>query len=191
MRLWAAAVGGGVGDCGDWGRRLGGSAVEKMLWLVLGAIVIVASLRADRCSGARLVARVALGVLFVVFGALVNLVYLVTDPESFAAFGRMSQFAFVRETWASVVDPNAGLLIGVLIVGEATAGRLILSRGAAPSRRAWSVLLGGSTSDCCSSGGGCGCMRCRCLVRSPCCCAPSEDTSHTRPGRAVRMRSAG
>lgn len=99
------------------------------MWLVLGATVIVASLRADRSSRARLVARVALGVLFLVFGALVNVVYLVTDGGSFAAFGEMSQFAFVRETWASLVVPNTGFFIGVLIVGEATAGLLILSGG--------------------------------------------------------------
>ena len=99
------------------------------MWLVLGVTVIVASLRADRGDRARLVARVALGVLFLVFGALVNLVYLVTDWDSFAGFGEMSQFAFVRDTWASLVAPNTGFFIGLLIVGEATAGVLVLSGG--------------------------------------------------------------
>ena len=99
------------------------------MWLVLGATVMVASLRARRSSRARLVARVALGVLFLVFGAVVNAVYLVTDRDSFAAFGEMSQFAFVRETWASLVVPNTGVFIGLLIAGEATAGLLVLSGG--------------------------------------------------------------
>lgn len=103
--------------------------MEKVMWLVLGATVIVASLRADRSNGARTVARVALGTLFLFFGAVVNAIYLVTDWDSFAAFGEMSQFAFVRHTWASLVAPNTGLFIGLLIVGEATAGVLVLLGG--------------------------------------------------------------
>jgi TRAP-type uncharacterized transport system fused permease subunit len=91
--------------------------------------VLVASLRADRSERARRVARLSLGVLFLVFGALVNLVYLVTDWDSFAAFGRMSQLAFVRDTWASLVVPSTGVFIGLLIAGEATAGILALSGG--------------------------------------------------------------
>ena len=99
------------------------------MWLVLGATVIVASLFAGRSDRARLVARVALGVLFLVFGALVNVIYLVTDWDSFAEFGDMSQFAFVRDTWASLVAPNTGVFIGLLIAGEATAGILVLCGG--------------------------------------------------------------
>jgi len=106
-----------------------GNAMEKIMWLVLGGTVIIASLFADRSGRARLVARVALGVLFLVFGALVNLVYLVTDWASFAEFGEMSQFAFVRDTWASLVVPNTGFFIGLLILGEATAGILVLFGG--------------------------------------------------------------
>lgn len=103
--------------------------MEKIMWLVLGATVFVASLRANRSSRARLVARLAVGVLFLVFGAMVNAVYLVSDWDSFAAFGDMSQFTFVRELWASLVVPNTGFFIGLLIVGEATAGLLVLSGG--------------------------------------------------------------
>lgn len=103
--------------------------MEKIMWLVLGATVLIASVRADRSERARLIARVALGTLFLVFGAVVNAVYLVTDWDSFAAFGEMSQFAFVRDTWASLVVPNTGLFIGLLIAGEATAGILVLSGG--------------------------------------------------------------
>jgi uncharacterized membrane protein YphA (DoxX/SURF4 family) len=108
-----------------------GNAMEKVMWLVLGVTVIVASLRADRSRRARLVARVALGVLFLVFGAMVNAGYLITDWDSFAAFGEMSQFAYVRDSWASLVVPNTALLIGLLIAGEATAGILVLSGGRA------------------------------------------------------------
>jgi hypothetical protein len=106
-----------------------GNAMEKVMWLVLGVTVIVASLRADRSRRARNVGRVALGVLFLVFGAMVNAVYLITDWDSFAAFGEMSQFAFVRDSWASLVVPNTGLFVGLLIAGEATAGILVLAGG--------------------------------------------------------------
>ncbi|WP_404388757.1 hypothetical protein [Humibacillus xanthopallidus] len=106
-----------------------GNAMEKVMWLVLGATVMVASLRADRSERARMVARTALGVLFLVFGAIVNAIYLVTDWESFGEFGELSQFAFVRDTWASLVAPNTGLFIGLLIAGEAAAGILVLSGG--------------------------------------------------------------
>lgn len=119
----------GVGTIDDVGGRVGGTAVEKVMWLVLGATVIVASLFAGRSDRARLVARVALGVLFLVFGALVNVIYLVTDWDSFTDFGAMSQFAFVRDTWASLVAPNTGVFIGLLIAGEATAGILVLCGG--------------------------------------------------------------
>jgi hypothetical protein len=74
--------------------RVEGNAMEKVMWLVLGATVIVASLRAGGSNRARIVARVALGSLFLFFGAMVNAIYLVTDWDSFAAFGEMSQFAF-------------------------------------------------------------------------------------------------
>ncbi len=109
--------------------RVGGTAVEKIMWLVLGATVIVASLFAGRSDRARLVARVALGVLFLVFGAMVNVIYLATDWDSFAEFGEMSQFTFVSDTWASLVAPNTGVFIGLLIAGEATAGILVLCGG--------------------------------------------------------------
>jgi hypothetical protein len=123
---WSAA---GVDRIDDSDGRVEGNAMEKVMWLVLGATVIVASLFADRSSRARLVARVALGVLFLVFGAMVNVVYLITAWDSFAEFGEMSQFAFVRDTWASLVAPNTGLFIGALIIGEAIAGILVLSGG--------------------------------------------------------------
>jgi hypothetical protein len=103
--------------------------MEKIMWLVLGATVLVASLRARRSTRARFVARIALGTLFLVFGAVVNAVYLVIDRDSFAAFGEMSQFHFVRDTWASLVVPDLGLFIGLLIAGEAVMGVLVLSGG--------------------------------------------------------------
>jgi hypothetical protein len=119
--------------------RVEGNAMEKIMWLVLGATVMVAALRADGSHRARVIARVALGSLFLFFGAVVNAIYLLTDWDSFAAFGEMSQIAFVRETWASLVTPNTGLFIGLLIVGQATMGILVFLGGR--RMRAGLVLL--------------------------------------------------
>jgi hypothetical protein len=106
-----------------------GVPVEKVMWLVLGAVTFVAAVRASRSLRAMYLGRAALGVLFIVFGALVNAVYLLVDSAYYAEFGEQSQFAFVRETWASVVVPNQVLWISLLIAFEATMGVLVLCGG--------------------------------------------------------------
>ncbi len=103
--------------------------MERIMWLVLGAVAFVAALRAAQSPTARLVGRWALGVLMIVFGALVNAIYLVVDPDYYGPFADQSPFPFVRETWESLVVPNAGFFIGILIVFEAVTGVLILSGG--------------------------------------------------------------
>ena len=50
--------------------------MEKIAWLVLGGVTFVAALRAGSSLCAMYVGRAALGVLFIVFGALVNAIYL-------------------------------------------------------------------------------------------------------------------
>lgn len=99
------------------------------MWLVLGGVAFVAALRADHSARAQLVARWALGILFIVFGAVVNAVYLLLGTDYYADFADPSPFAFVRDTWASLVVPNTELFISLLIVAQATAGALILSGG--------------------------------------------------------------
>ena len=103
--------------------------MEKIMWLVLGATTFVAALRAGRSSRALYVARVSLGVLFIAFGAAVNTVYLVTDPDGYKGFADTSPFPFVQNTWQSLVVPNLAWFITLLIVCEAVAGALILSGG--------------------------------------------------------------
>jgi hypothetical protein len=49
--------------------------------------------------------------------------------EYFEDFAMPSPFPFVRGTWESLVLPNLGFFISVLIIAEATAGVLILSGG--------------------------------------------------------------
>lgn len=99
------------------------------MWLVLGGVAFVAALRANHSPRARQVARWALAVLFIVFGALVNAIYLASDPDYYANFADPSPFPFVRDTWESLVLPNQAFFITLLIVFEATMGVLILLGG--------------------------------------------------------------
>jgi uncharacterized membrane protein YphA (DoxX/SURF4 family) len=103
--------------------------MEKIMWLVLGGTAFVAALRARRSRQARYVGRVALGVLFIAFGAAVNAIYLAMDNGYYDEFADPSPFAFVRDTWASLVLPHQGVFIGLLIVFEAAAGVLVLCGG--------------------------------------------------------------
>lgn len=103
--------------------------MEKIMWLVLGGVVFVAALRAGHSVRAMHVARWAQGALFIAFGAAVNAIYLALGTGYYADFADPSPFPFVRDTWESLVVPNQGSFIGLLIVAEATAGVLILSGG--------------------------------------------------------------
>lgn len=103
--------------------------MEKIMWLVLGGVALVAALRAGRSRRARYLGRWALAVLFIVFGAAVNAIYLFLGTDYYADFADPSPFAFVRHTWTSLVVPNTEFFIALLIIAEATAGALILSGG--------------------------------------------------------------
>lgn len=103
--------------------------MEKIMWLVLGGTSLVAALRARSSRRARYLARGALGLLFIAFGAAVNAIYLALDNGYYDEFADRSPFAFVRDTWESLVLPHQGVFIGLLIVFEATAGVLVLCGG--------------------------------------------------------------
>lgn len=103
--------------------------MEKIAWLVLGVVVLVAALRADRSARARRVGEVAFAALFIGAGALVNTYYLLTG-YAFEDFADGAHFAFVRDTWRAVVVPQATVWIGLLIAFEVTVGLLVLSGGA-------------------------------------------------------------
>jgi hypothetical protein len=75
------------------------------------------------------VGRVTLGVLFIVFGALVNAIYLIVEPDYYDTFADASPFPFVTDTWNTLVLPHVNFFITVLIIFEATMGVLILSGG--------------------------------------------------------------
>jgi len=103
--------------------------MEKIMWLLLGGVAFVAALRAGSSERARQVGRWAVGVLFIVFGAAVNAIYLTAGTDAYANFADASPFAFVRDTWASLVVPHEAFFITLLILGEATAGALVLAGG--------------------------------------------------------------
>jgi hypothetical protein len=71
--------------------------VEKIMWLVLGGVAFIAALRAGQSRRARYIGRWALGLLFIVFGAAVNAIYLMASAGYYEDFAKPSPFAFVRE----------------------------------------------------------------------------------------------
>lgn len=103
--------------------------MEKIMWLVLGGVAFVAALRAGTSASARHIGRWAVGVLFIAFGAAVNAIYLTVGTDAYASFADASPFAFVRDTWESLVVPHEAFFITLLIVAEATAGVLVLAGG--------------------------------------------------------------
>jgi hypothetical protein len=103
--------------------------MEKIMWLLLGGTAFMASLRAYRSPRAMHVGRWALGILMIAFGAAVNAFYLAVEPDYYDEFAASSPFAFVSDTWESLVSPNLGFFITLLIIFEATMGLLILSGG--------------------------------------------------------------
>jgi uncharacterized membrane protein YphA (DoxX/SURF4 family) len=103
--------------------------MEKIMWLVLGGLALAAAVRAAHSRRAMYIGRWTLAVLFVVFGAAVNAVYLASGSGYFDDFAKPSPFTFVRDTWGSLVLPHQWFFISVLIIAEATAGVLVLIGG--------------------------------------------------------------
>jgi hypothetical protein len=103
--------------------------MEKIMWLILGLTTFVAALRAHKSIRAMYIARWTLGLLFIVFGAAVNAIYLAIGNGYYDDFADPSPFPFVRDTWQSLVLPNQGVFIPLLILFEAAAGVLILCGG--------------------------------------------------------------
>lgn len=100
----------------------------QILWLVCGVATVVAAVPANRSRRARYVGRAAVGVLFVIGGALLHVVNLATGGD-YAGFADPALFAWVTDAWRAVVAPNQLLFIGLLIVFEAAVGLLAVSGG--------------------------------------------------------------
>ncbi|HEX7994648.1 MAG TPA: hypothetical protein VF506_12055 [Streptosporangiaceae bacterium] len=60
--------------------------------------------------------------------AVIHLILVSAAPSSYDSFADGSWLPFVRQAWRSVLVPNVGYLIPVLIAFEAAVGVLILSR---------------------------------------------------------------
>ena len=99
--------------------------MEPILWLVLGLTTLVAGVVTVWRPGALRVGRVALGLLMLVGGAVVNALYLATGVD-YGDFADHSMLRFVTDTWRSLVAPHQGFFIGLLIAFEALVGVLVL-----------------------------------------------------------------
>jgi hypothetical protein len=98
------------------------------VWAGLGVVIVICGLRAARSRRAYLVGVVAVSSLWVLAGALVNALFLLRGDD-YSKFADGASTSFVRDTWASVVAPNQGLFIGLLIAFEAVVGVLVLVEG--------------------------------------------------------------
>ena len=108
-----------------------------VVWVTLGAIIFAASLRAARSLRARRAGRLAVGVLYIGAGALVNAAFLARGDD-YEKFADGSYIPYVRDTWRSLVVPNHDVFISALIAYELAVGVLVLSGG----RRAQLGLVG-------------------------------------------------
>jgi hypothetical protein len=98
------------------------------LWILCGAATLLSAVVANRNAGARYVGRAATAVLFIVGGALVHVLNLVSGAD-YSGFADPAYFGWVTIDWQAVVVPNAVLFIGLLAVFEAVVGVLAISGG--------------------------------------------------------------
>lgn len=111
----------------------------QILWLVLGGTAFVAALFAGRRRRAMYVARAALGALYLGAGALVNAIFLATGVD-YSDFADDAHFAYVHDTWRSVVAPNQDVFITLLVIFEVLVGALILSGGRRTQAGLWGAI---------------------------------------------------
>jgi len=99
-----------------------------ILWTLCGIATLIAAVLAGRSKRWRYAGRAAVGVLFIIGGALAHVVNLVTHAN-YASFADPALFAWVTHTWRTVVPPNHVVLIGLLAAFEAAVGALVISGG--------------------------------------------------------------
>jgi hypothetical protein len=102
--------------------------VLPVVWVGLGAVIVVCSFRAARSRRAHVVGVAAVSALWVLAGAAVN-AYFLTRGDDYSGFADGASTSFVRDTWESLVVPHHSLFIGLLIAFEAAAGALVLVEG--------------------------------------------------------------
>lgn len=99
-----------------------------ILWTFCGIATLPAAVLASRSKRWRYLGRAAVGVLFILGGALAHVVNLVTHAN-YASFADPALFAWVTHAWRTVVPPSHVVLIGLLAVFEAAVGVLVISGG--------------------------------------------------------------
>lgn len=100
----------------------------QILWVACGVGTVLAAVLAGHSDRARYIGRAAVAVLFIIGGALLHVINLVSGAD-YAGFADPAHFAWVTRAWRAVVAPNPVLFIGLLAAFEATVGALILSGG--------------------------------------------------------------
>ena len=82
------------------------SIVWPIVWVACGATTVVAAVLANRSSRARYVGRAAVGVLFILGGALVHVINLATGLD-YTGFADPAHFAWTTDAWRAVVGADA------------------------------------------------------------------------------------
>jgi hypothetical protein len=67
--------------------------------------------------------------LIFILGAVANVVMLIASPELYSEFASASFLTIYKQLWFSIVYPNLGLLLGVVILLEGMIAIFLLSKG--------------------------------------------------------------
>jgi hypothetical protein len=112
-------------------RRAVVHALELVFEIVFFALAIpafIADVLAGRSDRARRIGRICTGLLMLLGGAAVNAISLAVGVD-YADFADDAKFTWVTDAWRAVVPGHDVLLIGLLVVFEATVGVMILLGG--------------------------------------------------------------
>lgn len=102
--------------------------VLPVVWVSLGVVIVVLSVRAGRSRRAYEIAAGAVSLLWVAAGAAAN-AYFLARGDDYSGFADGASTSFVRDTWETLVVPHHGLFMGLLIAFEAAVGALVLVEG--------------------------------------------------------------
>jgi hypothetical protein len=102
--------------------------VFEIVFFALAIPAFIADVLAGVSDRARQIGRICTGLLMLLGGAAVNATSLAVGVD-YADFADDAKFGWVTDAWRAVVPPHDVLLIGLLVVFEATVGVMILSGG--------------------------------------------------------------
>jgi hypothetical protein len=96
---------------------------EKIIWSI-GFVLIVIIL----CIIKPNIGRIFLGIFYIIMAIGVNLVNVITDPQSTVQMGEASLVAFYRTIFSEIVAKAPEFFIMVIVLFEVTMGLLILNK---------------------------------------------------------------